>query len=126
VNLDTSFPSPIGQINILENGIVHVDIQILELTKEALKGHYHLLETKFGSQKQNFILTFQPAYLKMDAATRRYNNDMMNYWSNSMCAVVESPLIRTFVNMYIKINTLTYRLKVCKSMEEAIQFIENN
>lgn len=95
----------------------------MELTKEMLKGHYDELEKRYGEEKQNFILTFKPSYIKMDASTRRYNNDMMNYWSNCMCAVVEKPLIRTFVNMYIKISTLTYRLKVCKSMDEAIGFI---
>lgn len=119
MNSSTSFATPIGNVMILDNGIVHVHILLMDLTKEALMGHYDIIEQRFGDEKQSFILTFEPSYLKMDASTRRYNNEMMNYWSKSMTAVVDNPLIRTFVNMYIKINTLTYPLKVSKSMKEA-------
>ena len=106
------FDTVLGRIYILENGIVHIAIKEMTLTKSLLEEHYRVLEENLGKPKYSFILSFEPPYLKMDAISRRYNNDMMNYWSESMAIIVEQPLIKAFVFMYLKINRLNYSIEV--------------
>lgn len=123
MELDLEFVSPIGTVRKYADGIVHIHITQFELKESTLQSHYALIEQKLGAPKHPFILSFQPNYLKMDAATRRYNNDQMNYWSTAMAVVVENPLIRAFVMMYMKINPLIYNIKVCNSLDEAFEWL---
>ena len=121
--LKLEFESPIGVVHVLKNGIVHIHITEIHLTIRNLEAHYTTLEKHLLQPKHPFILTFSPNYLKLDAETRRYNNRMMNHWSSSMAVVVEKPLIRAFVYMYIKINPLIYDIKVFESFDEAKKWI---
>lgn len=122
--LKFEFQSPIGTVYAFNNGIIHIHITEFHLTTKNLEGHYRILEQHLLEPKHPFILTFSPNYLKMDAETRRYNNRMMNYWSSSMAVVVEKPLIRAFVYMYIKINPLIYNIKVFESLKDAKDWIK--
>lgn len=123
MKIKTGFTSPIGIVKCYDNSIVHVHITEMSLTKIVLQNHYALLEQHLGKPKYPFILTFQPNYLKMNAESRRFNNGMMNLWSTEMAVVVEKPLIRAFVNMYIRINPLIYEIKVCESLQDAFEHL---
>ena len=120
------FFSPIGNVVKYSDGIVHVHITEMTLNKSTLEGHYAILEENLGAPKHPFILTFKPNYLKMDALSRRYNNDEMNRWSTAMAVVVENPLIRAFVMMYMRINPLFYNIKICVSLDEAFNWLREN
>jgi hypothetical protein len=122
---DLEYSSPIGLVKKYPSGIVHVHINELSLSKEMLEGHYNLLPKYFGETKMPFILSFDPNYVKMDAVTRRYNNDMMNHWSTAMGVVVVSPLLRAFVSMYMRVNPLIYDVKICSDLDEAHDFLLN-
>ena len=123
---EIEFNSPIGKVTRSADGIVHVHITEQELTVPMLVGHYANLDKFLGVPKCPFILTFEPSYLKMDASTRRYNNDQMNHWSTAMAVVVENALIRAFVMMYMRINPLIYDIKICVSFEEASKWLIDN
>lgn len=119
----TKFSTALGDVQIAESGVVVMNILVQEITMDILHRHYEELEKQLVKPKHRFVLTFEPTYLKMNAQTRRYNNDMMNYWSISMGVVVDQPLIRAFANMYIRISPLDYHIKLFPTTEEAEKWV---
>lgn len=123
--IEFEFYTPLGLVKKYSNGVVLIHVSLLEITISDLEKHYVLLSEHLAGPKYPFILTFENQYLKMSALTRRYNNDMMNYWSTAMGVVVTGPLINIFVSIYLKINPLHYDIKVCSNIDEAFQFLED-
>ena len=114
-----TFTTPLGEIHVKESGLIHGHLIPLEVTTEILEEHYVILEKELVEPKFPFVLTFKPSYLKMNAKSRRFNNEMMNKWATCMGVVVHNPLLRAFANMYIRIATLDYDILVFENFEKA-------
>lgn len=114
----TSFQTAIGNVEVHDDYVL-VTITAENQTMEILKAHYSVYEAELGTEKRKVILDFAINNIRLEREERAFSIQKLNSLTSDIAGIIHSPLVRIFVNIFMKINTFEYNYKVCKSVDEA-------
>ena len=110
--LNNTFDTPISKVTLKEDGVCEMNITVNEFTMDRLKEHYSILEDKFGDSKFHWIYSFSDFNIRaLTHEARSYNNIMLKKHTLSLAAITPNPMIRIFVNLYIRISSFAFPIK---------------
>lgn len=118
-----SFSTSVGDVFVDKNGIVTVFITNPDQGIETLKKHYVEYEKIMGTERRKVILVFTVNSIFLPAESRTYSQEKLNQLTCTLAGVITKPMIRIFVNIFVKMNRLESNLNVFKDIESAKKWI---
>lgn len=120
------FQTPIANVTFSEEEIVYVDFTGSDFPLFKLIDHYQILRDELGKERYHFIYTFPPVHtIRIPRDARKYNNEQLAKHTSSLAMPSKNGMIRTFVNMYIRLGKLPFPTLIAKSMKEAEEWTLN-
>lgn len=111
----------------VDEGIVHIHFTTTSFELPELIRHYSELESRVLNKQLGFIYSFESMWLKpLTHEARMYNNAMLANCTSALTAVAPSPMLKSFINFYIRISKLPFPAKAFGSMEECLAYLRSS
>ena len=109
------------------DGFIYTDLYTTIYSFEEMRDHYGKYQEKYGTEKRLHLVTFQELPLRTPMPdVREYNNGQLHMVTKAFAVVTSSAMIRMFVNMYIRLSSIRFPVKLFATHEEAKDWLKSH